>query len=154
MYKLILLFVSGTLCLAAQTGTTSTQPAGPACLSGPVTKGTLTVTCTLVDMTGTASGSDVPGIAGSVYLAVKAVSTDPAVIGATFTLTSNTGASPTPTATITQSSQVIVSPVAFSALAPAQSTNLTLSYLFLLQNQYVPTSIQVQEFKPSSSQTF
>ena len=151
--KLTLILFAGALSLAGQTGNSSTQSTAPACLGGPVTKGTLTVTCALIDMTGTASGGDVPGIGGALYLAVKAVSTDPAVIGAAFTLASNT-ASPTPTAAVTQSSQVMLSPIAFAAVAPATSGSLTFSYLFLLQDQYTPTSVQVQELKPSSSQAF
>ena len=153
MNKLALMFLAGAMSLAAQTGTT-TPPAAPACLSGPVTKGTLTVTCTLIDLTGTASGSDVAGMEGAVYLAVKAVSTDPSVTGAAFTLTSNTPGSPDPTAAVTQSSQVMLSPVAFSAVSSSTTSTLTFSYLFLLQYQFAPISIQVQELKPSSTQAF
>jgi hypothetical protein len=115
----------------------------------------------MLDMTGTASGSDVPGIATNIYLMVKAVSTNPAVIGIAFTLTSNvsstcpvtrcgTGNSP-----IVQSNQVMSAPLAFPGNPePRASAPYTASYLFNLVSLYVPTSVQVQELKASSLQMF
>lgn len=133
-------------------------PAPPDCLSKPVTLGTVTITCTLLDATAengaTAFG---PALLDGVLFQVKAISTDADVvgfrIGVTYQAIPATATAPavflTSWGSVGKSTRTS-SEVGFKPPPVAPGFRFT----FFLSVGDAITSIQVQETKVTSSQTF
>jgi hypothetical protein len=155
MKTLILLMV-----IVAPAATQAQQPPTPVpgCLSGPVTQGSLTVTCTDLNPTSYQAGLTAAAGDGGLYSSVlnrlfivKAVTTDPGVVGVRIVVT-----------TSLQGSTGQVGVVAIPAAQPSSST-AAYTYVFVLPASDISTnppspisvtSVTVQELKPSSSAAF
>jgi hypothetical protein len=139
----LMLFVSAALAQDA--------PKPPACLSGPVTQGSVTITCSLIDNTAANASAD-NGIAiapnGGFIFQVRVVSTDPAVVAARIGVSYVSVGAPQGTPPSTQWGLTGI-----TVADPTTTTTPGFRYTFYLQGSVV-TSIQVQELKPSTSQTF
>jgi hypothetical protein len=119
---------------------------GPACLNGPVTKGTLTVTCTKVDVSDSVVASDLPQYGAPRLFIVRVVSTDPGTVGARITLSLQpTPVDPSPR----QSGVVMLTPTSVAQPLP-------MSYVFSTSNGFGPdvVGVNVEELKPSAGQSF
>lgn len=134
-------------------------PDPPACLTAPVTKGSVTLSCSLIDNTG-AFGAD-PGLfSGGVQyvLQVRVVSSDPDVIGIIVSVTSLLPAS-TPNAAPSSATQVRSISKTCSTNGPAVpgrgDTPGPYAYRYSLWvDSAAITAIQIDETKRSSSQVF
>lgn len=130
-----------------------TPPAPPACLSGPVTLGSVTMSCTLLDTNPINGGSDFSSNDlrnGNIVFQVRLSSTDPDVIafrvGVTLLYDAGTGLQP-----FTLWASVGKSPSAYQP--PPASPSPYYRYTFLIPGSNV-SSIEVQELKVSNSQKF
>jgi hypothetical protein len=129
-------------------------PAPPECLTRPVTLGSVTITCTVLDVSST-SGVTAPGwtFPDGYLFQVNATSTDPDVIGFRFGFTWQvpTTSATTPPDSVTEWGTV-------GKVVPLPSRRLPAfsgyRYTFVVGAGYPVTSIQVQELKAASSQTF
>lgn len=117
----------------------------PACLSGPVTKGSVTVSCTAIENSTSLAAADA-GVFVGLYppylFAVRMASTDPDVIGFQVTITYTWGIQETQT----QSGVVTAPALGVSAMTP-------LTYLFAPRGTRV-TGVSVQEIKATSKDSF
>lgn len=133
-------------------------PVPPACLSGPVTKGNVTLNCSLIDNTGS-FGAD-PGLfSGGVQyvLQVRVTSSDPDVsaIGIAISSLVEPGGTSAPyTVTEWRSMSKTCSTLARSVVGCGSEPGPFVFRYSLSLSSTVITSIQVQELKASSSQTF
>lgn len=142
-------FLFAAAVAAAQTTTPPSPPSPPACLSGPVTSGNVTLSCSMIDATG---GADPLFFGGSYLLGIKASSSDSAVnaIQVDLTILQNTN----PNAT---------SPTAKRSVTVLKASSGMFTYVFSLSptddgkgnsSPTVVIGITIQELKPSSSQAF
>lgn len=139
---------------AAWSVDTVTPPAPPECLAKPVTQGSVTLSCTMLDTNPVNGGSDFAANelrGGAFVFQVKLASTDPDVIafrvGVTYLYPAVGTDSPV---SYTVWGSVGKSPTPF---APPQPSATYFRYTFLLSYPTI-TGIQVQELKVSSAQTF
>jgi hypothetical protein len=153
MLKLLLPLLFVSVALAADP---VTPPAPPECLTRPVTLGSVTLSCVLLDTDPVNGGSDFSANelrGGALVFQVRLSTTDPDVIGfrvgVTYLYPPNAvGAAPFP---YTVWGTVGKSPSS-SVPQPAPPAPY-FRYTFLLSYSAI-TGIQIQELKPSSSQTF
>jgi hypothetical protein len=138
---------------------TVTLPDPPACLTKPVTQGNITLSCSMIDNTGS-FGAD-PGLfSGGVQyvLQVRITSSDPDVLGIRVTVTSliDSGTPAAPALVSVMESRSLSKtcssqPPAVAGCGP----NDTYVYRYsLVPGSPLITSIQIQELKASTSQTF
>ncbi len=162
MLKSALISLAFASSLYSQVVTPPTPPAPPACLSGPVSQGSVTITCVSIDTT-SANGAT-PGFAltdGQLFQ-VKASSTDKDVVAFRIGLTYQVAPQFPPE--LNQDGSVVryttwaTVGLSTGTLPPANATPAPVSsglrYAFFLTSIYTPVSIQVQELKVSSAQTF
>jgi hypothetical protein len=133
----------------AQTNPPAPQlpPDPPACLTAPVTKGTITLSCSMIDAT---SGSD---FSYGYIFGIKASSSDPEVVALRVELTTVTN--PLPDGTLSKAKRLVT---------VLKGNGGSFSYAFVLMPTYdiqglnpSPTavaSIKVEELKPSNSVDF
>jgi hypothetical protein len=154
MPLIALLALSGACYAAAQTP----PPAPPACLAGPVTRGAVTLSCSLIDNTGS-FGAD-PGLfSGGVQyvLQVRITSSDPDVVGVRVGVTANvdTGIVAAPTTAVTEwrslSKTCSTQPPTIAGCGDGGV--YVYRYSLALASTAI-SAIQVDETKTSSSQVF
>jgi hypothetical protein len=135
-----LLLAFGALCFGQ-----TPPPAAPACLSVPVTKGTVTVSCSGVDNTTTLINAESGVFAAyppAYLLVVKAVSTDVEVVAFRITVTYAIGDAQTETR------------VGLATKTPTSLPDpVSLGYVFALRTEKV-ISIKVQEMRAVSEADF
>lgn len=149
MKRIMLFAIAGAFSLAAQTQAPASTV--PGCLSGPVTQGTLTVSCDDLAFSGN----------GATFI-VKAVTTDPTVIGVRIVLatTNHVMRSGIPVAVQYTGTVGVPSVPITNQRMPASVTGSVLRYVFNLPSAnsdgspLIISGVTVQELKPSSSQSF
>lgn len=150
LFLLPLLFLS-----AAVAADPVVPPAPPECLTRPVTLGSVTLSCVLLDVS-SSSGVTAPGwtFPDGYLFQVTASSTDPDVIGFRFGLTWQVPT--TPTATTPAESVTEWGTVGKVLARPSLKLPVFSGYryTFVIGPGYPVTAIQVQELKPASSQNF
>ncbi len=128
-------------------------PAPPACLSGPVTSGTVTLSCTLLDTAQENAESGVSlQVLGFPIFQVRLSSSDPDVIGFRVGVTFVNAGSVLAGTPVSYTTWGTVGRSAATYQAPTPASPYY-RYTFALSGTNI-TSIQVQELKVSSSQSF
>lgn len=132
-------------------------PQPPACLSAPVVQGSVTLSCSLIDNTAANGAAPMEFGASDAYLfQVRLSSTDPEVIGfrvgLSYTQPGITAADGVSPLVLTAWGTVGKGRTGYAQTVPVAPTP-GYRYTFLLGSPSI-TSIQIQELKPSSSQTF
>jgi hypothetical protein len=162
MSRFALLFLL-TLPLIAQTEPPPTPPPPPdppACLTAPVTKGTVTLSCSMIDSSAWGQQSDLLTAfanqpLGYLFL-LKVASSDPDVVAVRFEVTYVSGLSKS-------GSPVVTSPVVSSRAVVAQRVNGVFAYTLVIPPVFdgspIPValdvrSINIQELRPANSQLF
>lgn len=125
------------------------------CLKGPVTVGSLTIECSIIDNSGVGGGSDFQSIPAAKLLQVRGVSSDPDVIGLRIGLTVQTTHP-----TSDPQNPNIVTETTWALANKTRGSNPVFRYTFWLggnmDDKFDPyptsiTKIEVQELKVSSS---
>lgn len=148
MKTVFVLFAAAFVFAAFAAAQTTPPPSAPACLSGPVTNGNITLSCSAVN----AIAGGVDALSGLYVFGINASSIDSAVVALRVTLTIT--ASTDPNASNATTAKVVTIP---------QNANGGFTYAFLLNPTWdakgnasatMITGITIQELKPATSQPF
>lgn len=155
MFKLFLFPILLIPAWSQTTPVTPPAPEPPACLVRPVTQGSVTLSCTLLETNPENAGSDFSASelrGGAVVFQVSLSTADPDVIGFRVGVTFQYGLGVEASTLYTAWGSMGKSPATYApAVRPPASPYYR--YTFLISSAKV-TGIQVQELKASSSQTF
>lgn len=147
-----LLFLAVSAAFPQQTPAPAPPPDPPACLSAPVTKGTVTLSCSVIDAI--TAGADTNLLPGLFMLGVKATSSDPEVVALTIEVATVRSTDPNTTPSSASEKR---------AVSVARSKTGTFSYVFTLNPTFddkgtalatLITGITIRELKEVSSQSF
>lgn len=153
MLKILLL--SSLLAAAAWSQTATPAPQPPACLSGPVVQGSVTLTCTAMDNSVFASLGSGGDLGLAYMLQVRIASTDPEVIAVRIGVTTIAQTTGDPKQPLTSNTRWVLVPKSGNSFGYAINLPIYFDPLGGPQPQpVVITGIQVQELKASSSQNF